>query len=504
MVAYHMVPACCRLRRLAILATLVLTIVNGAEVNAQALPTGRNWIDALDPRAAPFDATPNDGEDDREALQRWIDAGCGSSSRLLYLPPGDWHVSRRLGHGVTTIGSLKVTCDGLTIIGAGRASRIVMKGTAVLATYLLGPADWSVFEIAANAVTIEGIAIDGSQRTNTGEQTHLIQIKGPARDTELRRLYFNLPALATPQGSVNCRPRRNDPEFETRRCDVPGRVNVLCKDLGDEPRCSLSGGVFTVLGWFRGGDCIRSVGEVGAPVDGIGVMDSYATACDRSFISVQRASHNLTITNNVTRKVTDQIIDLEPTGTGGIGRVIIMGNRLERGGASAQGAAAIALEGNGPGAEMAESIIVSGNFLDGGIITTNVARVSIEHNIINGQPAANDTPVIQINNRTDSLRLIGNEIDRPAESGAGPVLRLRARGAGRPADITIALNTLRQNTNGHVITMAGAQNITIVDNTIHCGQLTDDGFAAIKGETNAAPIEQLIVSQNRAAAAVSR
>ena len=497
-----------------LLGGLALTMTLACGSSTQALTIGGSG-DAADPRNPPFNAVPNDGEDDREQLQAWIDAGCASPSKLLYLPPGDWHVTRRPQLGATNIGSLRITCDGLTLVGAGRASRIVMKGSAVLPANFRAPADWWVFDIRGKGVTIEGIAIDGSQRSDTGEQTHLIQIVGPARDIELRRLYLNLPVLAAPEGSVGCKPAKTDADFNTRMCAVPNHGSVLCKDLGDRPRCSLSNGAYTVLGWFQGGDCIRSLGEVATPVNGVSITDNYAAECHRSFVAFQRNSRNFTITGNVTKKVTDQIIDQEPTGTGGIGNVLIMGNRLERGGAAAQGGAAISLTGNGPGTEMGDAMIVSNNILDGGIITFNVSRVSIEHNVINGQPSAkNAAPVVQVIKVTDSLRLIGNDIDRPAGSVPGNVVDMAIHNSGWPSDVTIALNTFRQNTDGHAINMEGVQNVTVVDNMIHCNQPTGDKFHAVFGsgippaadnpntpedETRpAVPIDGLIVSQNRA------
>jgi hypothetical protein len=213
--------------------------------------------------------------------------------------------------------------------------------------------------------------------------------------------------------------------------------------------------------------------------------------------------------------VTDQIIDQEPSGAGGIGKILIMGNRFERGGAAAQGGAAISLTGIGTGADLGDSMVVANNVLDGGIITFNVARVSIEHNIINGQAlASNQEPVIHIVRHTESLRLIGNEIERPAQAGPGVVILARVHNTHWPTDVTMALNTIRQNTNGNVIEMNGVQNATLVDNTIHCNQPTDDAYVAVVGksvppaaddpDTTAdetrppVPLEGLIVSQNRA------
>jgi hypothetical protein len=477
-----------------------------ADNSARTLTIGAGSADALDPRNPPFNAIPNDGQDDREALQRWIDAGCASVNKLLYLPPGDWHVTRRPLLGSTNIGSLQIACDGLTILGAGRKSRIVMQGSGVLPASFRGPGDWWVFEIRGKGVTIEGIAIDGSQRVNTGEQTHLVQILGPAQDTELRRLYLDLPILASPAGSVACKPAETDPDFKTRMCAIPEHGSVLCKDLGDRPRCSLSGVTYTLLGWFTGGDCIRSVGELATPVDGVTVADSFAAGCSRSFIGLQRASRNFTITGNVTKRVSDQIIDQEPTGSGTIGNVLITGNRLERGGAAAQGAFAITLTGRGSGAEIGDAMVVANNLLDGGIATFNVARVSIEHNIINGQASSADaSPVVSIIKVTESLRLIGNEIVRPTGAHAGDVIGLSVHNTGWPNDVTIALNTITQNADGHAIRMLGAQNVTITGNTVHCNQPTAGKFAVVGAQSEVPsetrpplPLDGLMVSQNRA------
>lgn len=503
------------LRRLSlVLVGFALMMVTLAAASAAAQPLTVGSGDALDPRNPPFEAKPNDGEDDGARLQQWIDAGCASANKLLYLPPGDWHVTRRQLPGTVNIGSLRITCDGLTILGAGRASRILMQGSARLPANFRGPADWRVFDISAKGVTLEGIAIDGSQRSDTGEQTHLVHISGPAGDVELRRLYLNLPVLPKPANSVNCKPPEDTPEFNTRMCVVPGHRAVLCKDLTESPLCSVSDGTFTVLGWFQGGDCIRSVGEIATPVDGVSITDSHAAECDRSFIAFQRASFNFTVTGNVTRRVNDQVIDQEPTGKGGVGKILIMGNRFERG-AGAQGPAAISLTGNGPGAELGDAMVVSGNVLDGGVSAFNASRVSIEHNIISGHPATrNSKPVIEILKHTSGLRIVGNDISRAATAAAGPVVSIATHGSGSPGDITIALNTISQNTDADVINMVGVQNVTVVDNTFHCNQTTGGVGSAVRGKSlravpdnpntpedesrPAVPLINLLVAQNRA------
>jgi hypothetical protein len=250
------------------------------------------------------------------------------------------------------------------------------------------------------------------------------------------------------------------------------------------------------------------------PVDNVSITDSYAAECDRSFIGLQSNSRNFTITGNVTRKVTDQIIDQEPSGSGGIRNILIRGNRLERGGPAAQGGFAIALAGTGPGEDSGDAMIVANNILDGGIITGNVSRISIEHNVINGQAlASNRQPVIDIRGHADNLRLIGNNINRPSNSGPGVVIHASMHGANWPINVTIARNTIRQNTDAGVILMRGTREISILDNMIHCNQPTGNTHVAIsahsvpavaddpstpKDETSPpGPMDGVVISQNQ-------
>src|SRR5215510_15421876 len=84
------------LRRLTGLILMIVAYSGGitaAGQDTQALTVGGPG-DAIDPRNPPFNAVPNDGLDDRDKLQQWIDAGCASANKVLYLPPGDWHVTR--------------------------------------------------------------------------------------------------------------------------------------------------------------------------------------------------------------------------------------------------------------------------------------------------------------------------------------------------------------------------------------------------------------------------
>jgi hypothetical protein len=78
--------------------------------------------------------------------------------------------------------------------------------------------------------------------------------------------------------------------------------------------------------------------------------------------------------------------------------------------------------------------------------------------------------------------------------------------------VTIALNTITQNADGHAIRTLGAQNVTITGNTIQCNQPTAGKFAVVAAQSEVAqaanpdtivgrpplPLDGLMVSQNRA------
>jgi hypothetical protein len=412
----------------------------------------------LDPREAPFFAAPGDDADDRVALQAWIDAGCASPRRSLVLPPGVWHVTRRPVPGPENAGSLQIRCDGLTISGAGTASRIVMTGSARLSP-TSGPTNWSAFAIRANRVTLANFVIDGGGRRDTGEQTHLVQIDGPSRGTRLRALFLVLPILPAPPGSVPCK-AEGETEKATRMCVVPGPGKVRCESLGHKPHCTLDGDVFTLLGWFQGGDCIRSVGRTGAPVEGVEIRNIVATVCARSFVSLQHESRDITITGNVTQVVGGQIVDLEPSGTSGIRNVTIQRNRFARG-LSTPRLAAISLAGTGTDAS--QGILVSGNVLEGGVLVANASGVTIRKNRMTGRHALSDKAIVDIN-RATGVQVEDNEIERDAAASPGRVVDIRG------TNVRITRNTLRQRTADHVIAAGPARRVRIVGNTIVCEQ----------------------------------
>jgi hypothetical protein len=81
--------------------------------------------------------------------------------------------------------------------------------------------------------------------------------------------------------------------------------------------------------------------------------------------------------------------------------------------------------------------------------------------------------------------------------------------------VTIALNTIEQQTDGNLINMEGAQHVSIVDNTLRCNQPSADQYFAVYGKSLPAqaddpdttqvdetrppvPVDSLLVSQNRA------
>jgi hypothetical protein len=103
---------------------------------------------------------------------------------------------------------------------------------------------------------------------------------------------------------------------------------------------------------------------------------------------------------------------------------------------------------------------------------------------------------------------------RPEGAHAGDVIGLSVHNTGWPNDVTIALNTIRQDADGHAIRVLGAQNATITANTIQCNQPTAGTYAVVAGQSVVPqadnpdtlqdetrpplPLDGLLVSQNRA------
>jgi hypothetical protein len=215
-------------------------------------------------RAEDFGAVPNDGIDDRDVLQAAIDAA-QAGPHCLQLGAGTFHVTRRQTPGTNSIASLRIT-GTLALRGQGEGVTTVAMlgpGTCSGCSGFPNPTDWHLLAVTGGTgVSVSGLTLDGSARTNTNEQTHLLQLNGPTQDVLVEHVTFRLP----------------------------------------------------VIGPSSGGDCIRLLGTSTLWVRNTIIRNVTGVDCDRSFVGVQRGVDGLVVESSESMKVGDQAIDFEPSG----------------------------------------------------------------------------------------------------------------------------------------------------------------------------------------------
>jgi hypothetical protein len=442
-------------------------------------------------------AVPNGG-DDREAFQRAIDKAI-AEERPLCVGPGDWHISKH----PTRAASLQVAgASGFEMVGTGPATRLVMMGSGLVSSGSgLVPATWYVIQLSGSDIRLADFAVDGSERGQTGEQTHLVEIDGPSESIVIEDLALTFPITPPPPVTSPAELAFCEAAGPTDMCLRPDHAGapVLCDSLDHHASCSkvTTGGstVWTLLGWFDGGDCIRLVGRTGASpdfTDGVTIRGNHAQACARSFVALQRANRNVRILDNETVNVRDQAVDMEPSGTGQLTNITIVGNKFQRG-AAAEGQPAVALSGvpvtpnlADPYApvSLAEGIVVEGNELDGGIWINNVGASTVAHNVMHGRAGLNAS-IVTVVGYSQDLSIIGNSLHRPAGLVGEPaaVVTLYAVHTGWSRDTLIAFNDIYQGSAGNVITLDVTQGTQVVQNTIDCAQPGARAYYAVNGRS---------------------
>jgi hypothetical protein len=405
-------------------------------VPTRSAPTGRiaggRCLSPLD-----FGAIANDGLDDREAVQQTLEAAC-TRRRDVCLPAGDLHIGRRYGTGAANAWSLALTCDGVTIVGEGDTSRLVMLGSAKVGA-MTGAGDWWLLKLSGSNHTLRNFAIDGAARSlPTSEQTHLIKILGPATGMTLEGLQLNLP------------------------------------DLGAN----------------SGGDCIQAGGEERTPVRGITIDRVRGEACDRSFIGLQRWVSQVRVTNSSSNQVGDQVFDEEPTGVGTIGDVSIKSCRFRRNG-RADGVA-VTITGGAGGARPGYDHTIESTQIDGGVLIYNSARVTLRDLSIVSSGVA---PTIDIRKRSSDVVI---ERVYAEHSGGVPaaVVFLGLHGTSWPTNATIRASHLVQKGPGDVIRGEPVVGLTVEDNRLDCLGPTADTFSAIALRAVNADVDGVTVRNN--------
>lgn len=394
------------MRELLLLMLLIISSVLHLGCNDLAVSTDKllSSVDCLS--AESFGAVPNDGQDDRQALQSAIDYAQQSVSKCLYLTSGTYNVTRRPLAGTNNIASLRIT-SMLTLTG-NPGAKLSMMGSGVIPGSST-PRDWTLLSVSSNAesVVISHLEFDGSQRTSTSEQTHLIQLLGPVSDVTLSDLKMSLPSI----------------------------------------------------GPNSGGDCIRLLGQPSGQVRDFTITRIEALVCDRSWIGFQREVDGGVISDSKTYIVGDQAIDMEPTGANNcdgqgncvptISNILMEGLDLERGSGST--GVTISISGNGP--NTADNIVLRDSQIkDGTVFLVNTSNVTLQNLLIKNYQKT-QVPLHSIK-RTIALKIVNCVIERDDSSiSPGPALQISGQGDAKPTDVTVIDSSVIQHGTGLTVSL---------------------------------------------------
>ena len=327
--------------------------------------------------AESFGATANDDTDDRASLQAAIEAA-ESTAGCVELEAGTYLVSRREGLGAKNIASLQISST-ISLAGQG-ASRTVLAMHGSGATTA-----WQLLSISGDNVTVSDVKLSGVAAVN--EQTHLVQINGPAT-----------------------------------------KISIVDVDMA--------------MARSGGGDCIRLLGSVNAWVDGVTIDRVRGLACDRSFVGFQRAIKHVTISNSESVVVGGQSIDLEPTGGKAfacspiISDILITDSILRRG-ADARG---LTVSIGGDGCALASRLMIRSSVVeDGGINIVDASEITLLGLDISDRRG----PALHVRKRADRILVVGGSITKSAAT-EGPAVHVHSQNGLSPNDLTLIGVTVNQ------------------------------------------------------------
>ncbi len=406
---------------------------------------------------AQYGALPDDNQDDRPGVQAAIDAQAGPAT--ICFRSGKYLFTRPPGAGTLTYQSIRIEKPGIRLTGQGLATRLEMSGDG-------RNGDWRLINIRSmnGTTSVPRVEIDNLQLAignafNTEEQTHLIQLgTGPTDVVSLHHLWFDMPQRPLPT-------------------PVDGRL------------------------YEKGGDCIRLLGDYNPAVNvdkrviNILIESNQFAECERSSVSFQRAVYNALVKGNIFRNVSDQHIDMEPSGVGGLGQIIIDGNLFLGG---RQGDYHVTVTGNGTTYDQqALNITMNGNVLFGrGIMIYNVRHTTITNNIIDAKMQS-EAGVIRAIKTNNELIIANNSLHRQAGSAVGPVIKISGHNSGFPNRVSVTGNMMTNDVNGHVVDMESVADVTVNDNDLVFGGPTANTYSGVMLRATGRIVDYVMVSNNR-------
>ena len=377
-------------------------------------------------------AVPDDGLDDRAAIQACLDS-VPAAGGVLYFPSGTYDVTRSA--------PCKCSIDvanrsSVSIMGDGPSSVVRMIGDG-------SNADWYAFRVRSSTdIVFERFKIDGNvgALTNTDEQTHLINVSAHLGAVE--RLTI--------------------------------RDMVLARAAGDGLRL-----LGSLTNW-----------AIDTRVSRTDFLDN-----DRSGVGVQRGAHGLTIDDCLFRGGHDQLLDYEPSAPGGNSRLVLTGNRFEGGDVEAY-TISTAGYAPGPNGHqelvVANNIIYGGMFAlnwDRAVISNNI----IYGDVGDGGPLVDLRK--QMSEVSIEGNVIWHTNSFPPASGpAGEALRVTHFTSGNPGPVKVEGNIFVQEAPAAIVRFESIDDLAFDDNRLTNTSGTSKPAVTIRSVTR--PITHAMVVAN--------
>jgi hypothetical protein len=205
----------------------------------------------LDAACSVPSAIPNDGRDDRVAIQNAL-----TSRGCAHLPAGVYDIDSIQLTPPARRPPMMLDASGAELYGDGPGTVLAFRGST-------GGQDWEGISMTGAGSALHDLSITTAAISNTVEQTHAVKLVGPASDTEVSRVSFNHPIR-----------------------------------VGE-----------------KSGDCVQLVGfDGGREIERVKIRENDFVHCDRSGVAVHSGTTQLEIVDNRFSDVGNTDLDFEGTG----------------------------------------------------------------------------------------------------------------------------------------------------------------------------------------------
>lgn len=396
------------------LVTVLAACGNGAPRSSTVAMALSSPAGCIDP--ATYGATPNDGSDDRVAIQAALDAAAAAGGREVCLGPGAFDVTTAPAGSYNHFAALSWHSPNIILRGAGELATVLRvsgdQGGA-------GPVGIISLDPGSSGAAIRELAFDTSAATHTGEQFHALEIGSGVGDT---------PTGPTVSNVTIEHVRFNHP---VNPAPVPGE---------------------------RKGDCIRLLGNVEASeVRNVKLLDLDFLACARSGVSMQRNVNALTISHGYFDgdHIGGAPIDGEATGGGWSHGLVVEASIFVR---VAPGGEPYAIE-----LTSQTNYAITGNvFIGRGIFAYRTTDGTFTGNTLDCTDCTS-AGVLEFQNQADRIAIGVNAIRRRGTHG--DAIHVNPHSGGFANGISIAGVIAINETDGACIYLHSANDVSIVGGT---------------------------------------